>query len=124
MIAYTTPEGSVAVCRKATSVPEGTPYIEVDSVPDRLYRNAWEIVGDAVVINAAKQAKIDARIARQSEATAHKGDAEIRQIIDANPAEIEAYINANVTNLAQARSFLIKLTKAVSAIGRESFTDE
>lgn len=43
--------GAVYVCSKASSVPAGVPYIEVDELPDRFYRNAWAISGGTVVID-------------------------------------------------------------------------
>jgi len=122
MIIYTTSAGTVAVCNKVSSVPEGVTYHEVASVPDRAYREAWVINNGVIEIDPTKQAKVDTRLQREVETTQNKGDVAIKQIINASPQQIESYINTNVTNLAQARSFLIKLTKAVSAIGRESFT--
>jgi hypothetical protein len=41
------------------------------------------------------------------------------RLITATPEQIDAYIEANVTNLAQARTFLKKLTKVLAIAVRE-----
>lgn len=43
----------------------------------------------------------------------------IHRLKTATPGQIDAYIEANLTNLAQARSFLKKLTKVLATIARD-----
>ncbi len=56
MIIYELEDGGVVVCSKASSVPSNILYIEVDSVPDNKYRNAWKIDRDtnSVVLDDSK----------------------------------------------------------------------
>lgn len=43
----------------------------------------------------------------------------LQRLKTATPAQIDSYIEANVTNLAQARSFLKKLTKVLALAIRD-----
>lgn len=47
-----------------------------------------------------------------------KADAVINYLVTHTPAEIVAYVNSNVANLAEARNLLGKLAVAISAIAR------
>jgi hypothetical protein len=58
MIAYIQEDGTVACCSKASSVPTGAQYIEVASVPDSAYREAWRIVNGEVVLDEAERVAI------------------------------------------------------------------
>jgi len=49
MYAYQQEDNTVAICSKQSSIPEGATWLEVVSVPDKVFRGAWRIVGDAVV---------------------------------------------------------------------------
>jgi hypothetical protein len=60
MIIYTDPDtGNLCQCSKASSVPDGVQYIEVDQVPDRTNRNAWKIENGQVVEDAVRIAEIE-----------------------------------------------------------------
>lgn len=48
-------------------------------------------------------------------------DAQVKALILARPAGIENYINNNVKTLATAKTVLIILAKAISAIGKREF---
>jgi hypothetical protein len=56
--------------------------------------------------------------AERQRAATFNGDADridmLNRLKTATPAQIDAYIDANVTNLAQARTFLKKLTKVLA----------
>lgn len=52
----------VAVCSKASSVPNGVDFIEVTEVPSSAYRNAWRINGDVVDLDPAKVLEIDTKV--------------------------------------------------------------
>lgn len=100
-------------------------WVEVtNTLPDRIYRDAWELSGTEIVINATKQAKIDAKIQRQTDGDTIKADTQVKQLINASPTAIDNFIDTNVTDLASAKQVLKRLAKAVSAIGREAFTDD
>jgi hypothetical protein len=58
----------------------------------------------AAVAEAARLDAIDAAV---------DGDSAIAQILDATNAQIDTYVDQNVTNLAQARTYLKRLTKLV-----------
>lgn len=58
---------------------------------------------------------------RQAAATAIKSDAEVEQLLKATPAQINNWVDTNVTDLPNARDALKRLARAVSVIGAEIF---
>lgn len=60
---------------------------------------------------------------RKDESSAIKADPALRQLINASPAQIDAYITSHVTDLQSARAVLAMLAKAVSVIARNQFAD-
>lgn len=75
-------------------------------------------------VEAIPQAELDAAIQQQEDSddeAAIKLDAAVKALILARPAGIENYINTNVTTLATAKTVLIILAKAISAIGKREF---
>jgi len=83
---------------------------------------AFQPTWDAIV--AAREQAIADRLQRESDAALIKQNADVRALINASPAQIETWITNNVTDLPAARTVLIRLTQAVSAIGREAFVDD
>lgn len=61
---------------------------------------------------AAKLAKIEA------DAAAAKGDAKLSALADMSPAQVRAWVVANVANLADAKDVLATLAVAVSVLSR------
>lgn len=70
--------------------------------------------------------------AAQAQASAERADDEadaseirntpaVKTLIRSRPAQIDNYIDTNVTDLASAKDVLKILTKAISAIGKQSF---
>ena len=60
-----------------------------------------------------------ARQAADAEAkTTVKGDAVIQYLVTRTPAEINTYVQTNVTSLATAKDLLAKLAVAVSVLAR------
>ena len=49
MFSYQQEDNTVAICSKQSSIPEGAIWKEVATVPTRLHRSAWQIVGDEVL---------------------------------------------------------------------------
>ena len=74
-----------------------------------------------------------ARIIRQQQAINHAADAEakaaakadafIQQIMTATPAQVSSYIDANVTDLASARTFLKRITVGLIVLLRREYRD-
>ena len=94
------------------TISEGTPVKVVDD---------WVQVWDVTPLS---QTEIDARAeqkADQDDAAAIKLDAAVKALILARPAQIENYINTNVKTLATAKTVLIILAKAISALGKTGF---
>jgi len=73
---------------------------------------------------AARAAAEAAKVQRETDAAAIKQDNAVKQLINASPDQIETWITNNVTNLAEAKAVLIRLTKALSAVAREAFVDD
>lgn len=63
-----------------------------------------------------EQAEIDAAAAARQAAIAAKEQLALDQVAKLSYTGIETYVNANVTNLAEAKVFLIKLAKVVKAL--------
>ena len=82
----------------------------------------YQPVYDAWV--AARAAAEAAKVQRETDAAAIKQDNAVKQLINASPDQIETWITNNVTNLAEAKAVLIRLTKALSAVAREAFVDD
>ena len=67
------------------------------------------------------QAQIDAAAARAkatADATAAKADAKLTALADMSPAQVRAWVGANVANLADAKDVLATLAVAVSILSR------
>ena len=62
----------------------------------------------SIAATAAVQRKLDAR-----------GDAVLAALLNASPAQIDAYLAANVTTLVQARAVLRALALAVRALAAD-----
>lgn len=68
-----------------------------------------------IIIDQTTKAALDAQAARQASIATDPGRLDLlARLKKATPAEIDAYIEANVTNLAQARNFLKALTKVLA----------
>lgn len=57
MIAFKT-NGIVHQCSLASSVPEGVDYIETAPQPDRVFRNAFDIVNAELVVDLVKAKEV------------------------------------------------------------------
>ena len=67
----------------------------------------------------ADEAAADAKAVKNTaDATAAKGDAKLRALANMTPAQARAWINANVTNLAEAKDALGTLAAAVVVLAR------
>lgn len=70
---------------------------------------------------AARQAK-QGEIAVIIQAKADtKADAFVQQFVDMTPAQVIAYVNSNVANLADAKQLLTKLALMMLAIAKEQY---
>lgn len=68
---------------------------------------------------AAAKAAFDAQQAQDSDArAATKAEAVIQYLVNHTPAECDAYVKANVTNLATAVTLLGKMAMALSVLAR------
>lgn len=79
--------------------------------------NTWTKGWNIVPLSAAELEAVQ----DETDATTIRADATVRALITGTPAQIENYINTNVTNLATAKEVLIILAKAISAIGKQQF---
>lgn len=84
-------------------------------------RVEYQSVQDAA--DAAAAAIEAAEAARQADKQAIRTATEIRNLINASPAQIDARIDAAVTDITSAKTLLKILAKAISAIGRDQFVD-
>lgn len=82
---------------------------------------AAEIIAAEAAFIAWRDAKLQEVADEAADEVAIKGDATVRNLITARPAQIEAYITNNVTDLASARDVLTILAKAVSVLGKQVF---
>lgn len=80
VIVWTRPDGGISVFHRTDKaslpiealadkvVPQGTPYqiIEKSELPDRSRRDAWEISGNKVSVNANKKTRNDVRLEKRN----------------------------------------------------------
>lgn len=129
------PEGYVT---KEISETNGKPYLvpairvkEVfDSSTHKLgdWINSYDPETGEATRKRAVVPKDAEQIAREQEIEQDRQDKQavvtepvIKQLITARPAQIDTYIDNNVTDLASAKNVLKILAKAISAIGKEAF---
>lgn len=97
-----------------THVVEGSPQL-INGV----WTQSWtEVEASADEIAARQRASAD-----RSARSAIKADAFVGNFIAMTPAEVTAYIEANVTNLASAKSVINKLALMVLLLARREFRD-
>jgi hypothetical protein len=98
--------------------PVGDVVTEIEPTVDNLvWSQAWSVRD----YTAEEQAKIDDKAARDSLNAEIKADRleidtdpAVAQLLKARPAQIDAYIEANLTDLASAKVIIKVLAKAVS----------
>ena len=94
-----------------------------DSIDGQIYvdgdaQTGWKVHPDWTPEQLAElQEKADDR----QDADQIRAEPTVRSLITARPAQIENYIDNNVTDLASAKAVLKILAKAVSAIGKRQF---
>ena len=70
---------------------------------------------------AARQAEATKKAAVAQAKTDAKADAFVQQFVDMTPAQVIAYVNGNVANLADAKQLLTKLALMMLAIAKEQY---
>lgn len=91
---------------------QGTPVLE---------NGAW-VVTRVVTAKTAEQIAQELKAAQQAEdAEAVKVDTQVKNLLTARPAQINAYIETNVTNLAQAKEVLKILARALAVVAQKTF---
>ena len=91
---------------------QGTPVNE---------NGAW-VVTQVVTAKSAETLAQEAKAAAEAaDKTALSADSQVRNLLTARPAAINSYIDANVTNLAQAKEVLKILARAVAVVGARVF---
>ena len=91
---------------------QGTPVLE---------NGAW-VVTQVVTAKTAEQLTQEAKAAAEAaDKESLSGDSQVRNLLTARPAAINSYIDANVTNLAQAKEVLKILARAVAVLGARVF---
>lgn len=94
-------------------------------VEDHEYEDGMVLDTDGATLRHLTSAEI--QVAQGIEDQLDANDAEVRAdnaikvLISKSPAEINDYIDSNVTDLVAARSFLKKLTKVVSLLARKIY---
>lgn len=71
-----------------------------------------------VAAEAARQAKLAAIAQAKSDA---KADAFVQQFVEMTPAQVIAYVNANVSSLADAKQLLTKLALMMLVMAKEQY---
>jgi hypothetical protein len=74
--------------------------------------------GTAWVVDNDRQAVVNFLAQLDTDFESVKGDSSIRTFLRMTPAQVDSYIDANVTNIAQARTVLKVLAKVVSVTTR------
>lgn len=97
---------------------KGTWVIHFDPSATAPQRAAADAVVAAFDVAAedANEASEEAKF--ESDAAAVKSDNALKALVNMSPSQIDAWAAANITNLAEARSALVKLAKIVSILGR------
>lgn len=81
----------------------------------------WTPVASAVAPKTAEQIAAEAiRDADVAARTAAKADNIVQYLRDHTPAECEAYVQANITDLASARAFLKKVAVVMCVLSKQS----
>lgn len=96
-------------------VTEGTPELQ-----SGLWVQTWNV-------RDYTQAELDAMAASEAESTARESviaDNQVRALLKATPAQIDAYVDANVTSLASAKVALATLARAVSILAQDLLRQE
>lgn len=70
---------------------------------------------------AARQAEQDKRAATEAAKQHAKADAFVQQFVEMTPAQVIAYVNANVTNLADAKQLLTKFGLLLLFVAKDQF---
>jgi hypothetical protein len=78
--------------------------------------------GTAWAVNPGKQALVDAATSLGVDLAAVRADGPIGTFLKMSPAQIDAYITTNVTNLAGAIVVLRVLSKVVAVLARAQIT--
>jgi hypothetical protein len=85
-----------------------------------------QLVRDTVAAHVANTDARELAIAtrKQADLDAHeaaKADVVVKYLVNHTPAECAAYVQTNVTNLAQAKDMLAKFAMALSVLSRKEF---
>ena len=65
--------------------------------------------------------KTPARVADEGNRAQVKNDAFVQQFIEMSPAQVIAYVNSNVSNLADAKQLLTKLALMLLVVAKEQY---
>jgi len=76
----------------------------------------WEVTQIITALTAQEQTDYATVTARNEDVDLLKADAEVLALLKARPAQINNYIENNVTNLAEAKTVLKILARAVSVL--------
>jgi len=92
MYVYQQEDNTVATCSKQSSIPEGATWKEVESVPDRAFRSAWRITGDAVATDLplAKEIAHELRRAKREKDFAPHDEVIMKQIPSQDATQAES----------------------------------
>lgn len=96
------------------NVVEGAPVLVGE-----VWTQVWNVV-DASAEEIAARQKLAAAAAAKSDV---KADAFVASFVAMTPVEVDAYIEANVTNLASAKAVLGKLALMVLILARQEFRE-
>lgn len=104
--------------------PVSLSYTWVDAPDDvahgtHVYRNGAVVVTPPLSAEEVAEAAKRAEFAEARAAT--KSDAFVRQFVEMTPAQVIAYVNSNVANLADAKQLLTKLALMMLAIAKEQY---
>lgn len=94
------------------NVVEGTPVLVGD---------VWTQVWSVVPASAEEIAKRQAKAADEAAKAAVKADSFVGNFIAMTPAQVETYVQANVTNLATARDVIAKMGVMLLLLARREF---
>lgn len=70
---------------------------------------------------ASRQADEVKRIANESARQHAKADAFVQQFVNMTPAQVVAYVNSSVANIADAKQLLTKLALMMLSIAKEQY---
>jgi hypothetical protein len=123
MILWTYPNASQGLTACAEGVDEAAHAAELIAGGLVPAGSAWEIVAEvpaamaaAILAKQTAAATLAAGIA--ADTATLKADNAMRNLMKATPAQIDAWVAANVTDLASARNAIRLLARAVSVIAR------